>query len=147
MTSCEWPVGDPLGEVNQAQLQSAILMVSSVVSKLGQGSERRIRPEHRLSHISLKRSRHSFFATLHTDTHTHCAHIRALGQFWLVWVYLSRVVWVFRALMRAYNKDILLDKKGTADFQIRRVGYYACLWSAGFSLALLSQVGVLSFVF
>lgn len=46
--------------------------------------------------------------------------------------------------MRAHNEDILLGEKGAKDFQIRRVGYYACSWSAGFSFALLSQVGVLS---
>lgn len=76
-------VGDPLSEVNRAQLQPAVLTVSSVVSKLGQGSERRIRPELRLSHISSKRPRLSFFLSrrMHTHTHTHCASIRALGQF------------------------------------------------------------------
>lgn len=51
------------------------------------------------------------------------------------------------ALMRAHNEDILFGKKGTEDFQIRRVGYYACLQSPGFSFALVSQVGVLSFGF
>lgn len=82
-------VGDPLSEVNRAQLQPAVLTVSSVVSKLGQGSERWIRPERRLSHISSKRPRLSFFPAVYTHTHTHCAGIRSLGQFGFLFIHVG----------------------------------------------------------
>jgi len=45
--------------------------------------------------------------------------------------------------MRAHNEDILLGRQGAEDFQIRKVGYNACLKSLSISFALLLEVGVL----
>ncbi len=71
MTSCKRPVGDLLGEVNWAQLHLAVLTVSSVVSKLGPGSERDGSDPSAAWVTSLQKGLSVLSFPLYTETHTH----------------------------------------------------------------------------